>query len=580
MEQENNNFNEDNKPTISNEIQANLENVDYNKEINENSESKENNKKSSNNKIIIFIIILLLIGFGIGIYYIMNNKKTNKPNIIPNNPPEEKDKNDYLAYQIMGNAIENFDLQFLKLENKNENIIYSPLSIKYALEMLKEGANGKTKEQITRIIGNYIPKNYPNNANMSFANAMFIKDSYKNFIKDTYIDALSKKFNAEIVYDPFENPNKINNWVSEKSFKLINGLLQDISDKHFILANALAIDMEWVKKIQPEELDWGVQYIHEDYTKYVSSLNEIAGGGFTSLKFQNSPNVAAVEFGAVANKYDIVNVMGENTVREIVGNAYQKWLDEGAPESCYDPEYSDESEKDPDRETFVNGYIKEINENYNQISSSTDFSFYVDDNTKIFSKDLKEYAGTTLQYIAIMPTKTELAEFIKNTNATEINDLINKIKPIKLETFKEGVITEITGFIPMFKFDYKLNLIDDLKELGITNIFTEKADLSNLTTEKAFITEALHQATIEFSNSGIKAAAVSMMGGAGGGECGFDYIFKIPADRIEKIDLTFDKPFLFLILDKNTKEIWFTGSVYNPSEYESYVKNIKFEEEY
>ena len=133
----------------------------------------------------------------------------------------------------------------------------------------------------------------------------------------------------------------------------------------------------------------------------------------------------------------------------------------------------------------------------------------------------------------------------------------------------------------MFKFDYKLDLIGDLKKLGITSIFDpEKADLSNLTTEKSFISDALHQSTIEFSNSGIKAAAVTMMGGAGGGECGFDYIFKIPEDRIEKIDLTFNRPFLFLIVDKNTKEVWFTGSVYQPSEYEEYQKNVKYKDDW
>ena len=37
-----------------------------------------------------------------------------------------------------------FATQFLKLENANKNMVYSPLSIKYALKMLNEGANGNT----------------------------------------------------------------------------------------------------------------------------------------------------------------------------------------------------------------------------------------------------------------------------------------------------------------------------------------------------------------------------------------------------------------------------------------------------
>ena len=42
-------------------------------------------------------------------------------------------------------------------------MLYSPLSIKYALERLNEGAEGDTKEQITNILGSYINKKYQNN---------------------------------------------------------------------------------------------------------------------------------------------------------------------------------------------------------------------------------------------------------------------------------------------------------------------------------------------------------------------------------------------------------------------------------
>ena len=621
MEQENNNFNENDNVQNINEPENNIpEEPVMNQDMNNVSEEQVQDEnyvgpenvenyqsteiepqfdvsfdeppveKKSNGKMIalVIILVLLLAGLGVFLYFTLGNKEekpAEKPEEKPNTEEVEEDPTNYLAYQIKGNAIGDFDLQFLKLENNKENVIYSPLSIKYALEMLKEGANGSTKEQIERIVGDYTPKKYPNNANMSFANAIFIKDSYKKFIKDTYINALTKDYNAAVVYDSFATPTKVNNWISEKTFKLINNLLQDISNQDYILVNALAIDMEWVEKIQAEEWGWHVEYIHEDYSKYISSLLGLKGGGdddgFHKLRFNDKLDVAAVEIGAVANRYDIVKEMGESKVRETVGNDYQKWLDNGAENSCYNPEYSDESEKDPDRETFVNNYIKEINENYNQVDSSTDFSFYIDDNNdvKVFSKDLKEYSGTTLQYIAIMPTKTELSDFIKNSNSTSITELINKLKPIKKESFKDGYITEITGYIPMFKYDYQLDFINDLNKLGIKDVFdSEKADLSNLTTEKSFISDALHKATIEFSNSGIKAAAVTMEGGAGGGECGYDYIFKIPENRIIKIDLTFNKPYLYLIVDKNTREVWFAGSVYKPAEYTEYMKSLKVDD--
>ena len=146
-------------------------------------ESEEMPAKSGKSIIIIVaILILLLIGGGITAYYLMSNKNEQpKPNNVePVNPPKNEEENDdkekennenYSDYRISNNSIENFDLKFLELENSKSNKIYSPLSIKYALAMLKEGANGETYEQIARIFGDYTPKKYPNNNNMSFANA-------------------------------------------------------------------------------------------------------------------------------------------------------------------------------------------------------------------------------------------------------------------------------------------------------------------------------------------------------------------------------------------------------------------------
>ena len=101
-----------------------------------------------------------------------------------------------------------------------------------------------------------------------------------------------------------------------------------------------------------------------------------------------------------------------------------------------------------------------------------------------------------------------------------------------------------------------------LKKLNITNVFdSNKADLSGITTDKLFIDTATHKANIEFSNHGIKAAAVTALGGMGDIGCGFEYDFEVP---VETIDLTFDNPYLFLIRDKNSGEVWFTGTVYTP----------------
>ena len=227
-----------------------------------------------------------------------------------------------------------------------------------------------------------------------------------------------------------------------------------------------------------------------------------------------------------------------------------------------------------DTTTFVDNFIKELNSNYNNLSISTDFSFYDDNDVKVFSKDLKEYDGVQLEYIGIMPKEEELSEYIKNTNAEKLIEVIKKIKPLTLDSFEEGKVTKITGGIPFFKYDYRLdNFQKDLNKLGIKDIFDkDKADLSKMTKDKnMFIDKVIHKANIEFTNDGIKASAATAGGGYGSASAGFDHLYDVP---VVEIDLNFDKPYLYIIRDKKTGEVWFTGSVYEPIENTNQSANI------
>ena len=521
-------------------------------------ENNGNNQKNINSTtklaiMIIAIVVLIIAIVAVVISSLPKKEKKKEQTTIVTDKQEVKSE-----YKLVGNHLQEFDISFLKLENNEENTVYSPLSIKYALEMLKEGTNGNSKEQITAILGNYNPKKYVNNANMSFANAMFINQLYKTEIKDEYKKSLIDKYYAEVIYDSFESAQNINKWVSDNTFGLIKNLVEEgtQANKQFYLINALAIDMEWNKKIQSTDTSkmadtYGVSYLHEKYGHYISP---ITGNNYHPLKFNKEKNVVnSLEIGASINKYDIVKELGEENIRNTITKEYNAFLAKGG---C--------GKNDLDTETYVEKYIKEIDSNYNKLEVSTDFEFYVDENVKVFAKDLKTYENTTLQYVGIMPQKESLTKYVKKTSASEYNELIKKLKKIELGDFKEGVITKITGYIPTFSFEYKLELEENLKKLNVTDIFDEeKADLTGIISKKAsYISDALHKANIEFSNEGIKAAAVSGFGGAGSAGCGFEYLYEVP---VEIIDLTFDNPYLFFIRDKQTNEIWFTGTVYEPN---------------
>lgn len=511
------------------------------------------NKEKKSNKAVIFVILLMVIVLVGGCLFLLLNDKTSETEKTKTEQKEYKSE-----YRISGNSLEKFDLYFLQLENGAKNKVYSPLSIKYALEMLGEGSSGDSKAQIDSVIGDYKANKYTNSQHMSFANAMFIRNSYKDAINSEYIQTLSNKYNAEIVYDSFDNASNMNAWVNNKTLGLINNLFDDetVQDQNYILTNALAIDMEWNKLIQATterfKDRYSVSYAHENFSAWVMVIDDDCYG---SVSFNNGTiNAKSVEVGAALNNYDIVTVLGEENIRKTVGEEYKKWLTTKEA-SYYEPEQ--------DVDKYLDTYIAELNSNYKRVDSSTDFSLYVDDDVKVFAKDLKEYDGTTLQYVGIMPKKVSLENYVKDIDATKVNNLIGNLKEIKSENFKDGVVTKITGKIPLFKFDYELDLVKDLQKLGITDVFDiNKANLSLISSkEKSYISDASHKATIEFSNEGIKAAAATQAGGAGAIGGGFEYLYDVP---VEEIDVTFDNPYMFLIRDKKTGEVWFVGTVYEP----------------
>lgn len=515
------------------------------------SERDKKESKITNGIIIGTLVILLGVFLYYGYVYLQNKDKNNNGSTIENDVKEVK-----TAYQLSGNGLEDFDLAFLRLENAEKNKLYSPLSIKYTLAMLSEGADGVTKKQIDSVIGKYHSNKYTNSQNMSFANGMFVRDTYKDSIVNGYTDNLVNKYNAEVVYDSFINVSNINKWVSDRTFNLIDNMFDSsVLDSNFILVNALAIDMNWVNLIQSTVRPWIVSYQHEDYATSIESIQEDI---YPTLEFNdkdgNKIKAKSVKIGASINNYDIVKTLGEDNIRKEISDKYQAWLDEG--NSCG----VDESAKDVN--AFVDEYISELKTGYGQYSSSTDFMLYNDNDVKAFAKDLKTYNGVTLQYIGIMPKNTSLKNYVDGLKSTDVTRIISSLKTIEPSNFEQGKITKIVGNIPLFKFDYELKLKEDLETIGIKDVFdADKADLSKMTSQKAYIGAAVHKADIEFSNEGIKAAAATGAAGYGAASCGFEYLYPVP---VEVIDLNFDNPYLFLIRDKDTGEVWFTGTVYSP----------------
>ena len=522
-----------------------------------------NEKKQLKIRLVPFILLIFAVALISGvavataIWKLNTGKAPEDTEIIPENKIEVKEEVEEEIEDVEEientSQISSLDFNFMKLENTKENMVYSPLSIKYALKMLEDGADGETKEQISKLTGRMSIKKYNSNDNMAFANSLFVRDTFRESIKKTYINGLKNKYNAEVIIDTFEDSKTVNDWVEKNTLDLIPNILPEGKiDNDFLLINALGIDMEWVDTFI--EMD-GSNCVYSHTTFGWWTMDNVV-----SMRFgKDNQKVSGMDIGASVNRYDIVATLGEEKIRETVGDEYRIY---------YEEDFKTDKEKaEAELEQYLDYYIKSIDSNYRRIDYSTDFSYYTDDEVKVFAKDLKEYEGTKLQYIGIMPIKEELDDYISKVDDSKISSYIeNLISFDKIENFKKDVVTKVKGYIPKFDFEYELSLEDDLKKLGVVDIFDEeKADLSKLTNvEDAYINKAIHKANIEFTQDGIKAAAATMFGGLGAGG-DFDYYYDLP---VEEIDLTFNKPYMYLIRDVKNGEVWFAGAVYEPLDWE------------
>ncbi|XP_056233247.1 serine protease inhibitor 2.1-like isoform X2 [Seriola aureovittata] len=107
-------------------------------------------------------------------------------------------------------------------------------------------------------------------------------------------------------------------------------------------------------------------------------------------------------------------------------------------------------------------------------------------------------------------------------------------------------------FVPKFsiKNSYKLN--DVLNQMGMTDMFGDRANLSGISEgQKLAVSEVVHQATLDVDEAGAIATAAT-----GIGCLSLQYI---PVMR-------FNRPFMVMIVDRITEETLFIGKITNPNE--------------
>jgi serpin B len=155
------------------------------------------------------------------------------------------------------------------------------------------------------------------------------------------------------------------------------------------------------------------------------------------------------------------------------------------------------------------------------------------------------YVDDELSMIILLPRKVdELSSFEKMMSVENLSDWLGKLS-------KRKVIVSV----PKFRMTSQFSLADVLKQMGMKDAFSGKADFSGMSGKRdLFISAVVHKAYVDVNEEGTEAAAatgVTMRLTSVGPK-------EIPVFRA-------DHPFLFLIRDNHSGSILFIGRAMNPA---------------
>ncbi|MEW5868991.1 MAG: serpin family protein [Chloroflexota bacterium] len=152
------------------------------------------------------------------------------------------------------------------------------------------------------------------------------------------------------------------------------------------------------------------------------------------------------------------------------------------------------------------------------------------------------YAGERTAMLILVPDAGTFAEFEEHLTADQLNS-------IRLEMQPQAVSLRL----PKFRYENEYDLADTLAGMGMVDAFGEEADFSGMDglQHSLFISDVFHKAFVAVDEKGTEAAAATA-------------VVMSKMAMVQSIEMTVDRPFVFLILDKPGGTILFLGRVVEP----------------
>ncbi len=156
------------------------------------------------------------------------------------------------------------------------------------------------------------------------------------------------------------------------------------------------------------------------------------------------------------------------------------------------------------------------------------------------------YADSTLSMVILLPNEDDgIARLESQLTGDALTKWLGSIREV-----------QVHASLPKFKGTETYDMIPALESLGMTDVFSGRANLSAMITSGASISGVIHRACVDVDEMGTVAAAATALtatrASGGGGPTVFE-------------EFKAEHPFLYLIRDRSTSLILFLGRMMDPA---------------
>nr|WPH60714.1 alkaloid-binding globulin [Epipedobates tricolor] len=195
------------------------------------------------------------------------------------------------------------------------------------------------------------------------------------------------------------------------------------------------------------------------------------------------------------------------------------------------------------------------------VDSTNEEDFHVDENTVVKVPMMHRRGEYITGYVPEIECTVVDVPYKGNTSAVFmlpnkgklLRDVEKATENLSLEAYNKAMKPrEIMLSIPKFTIAGEIDLMKELQQLGITEVFSDHADLSGITEDSGLkLSKAMHKAVLTVDEEGTEAAADTTVVGT--------------TKNILLKSVKIDRPFLFAIYSKDLSCDVFSGRIIDPT---------------